>query len=150
MPVPGVLMYCSKDPWLPWEDEEAVRAFFEGATAVAARAGAHTLKIEPEVPEQSASVKATLDDISFHDARYALSFVTTVTVNLTPQEEELLARMRKSTRYGVRKAARGASWRWSSQMISREPGRRSAAGWRTPQSASTGSPQGGRAGTCTT
>jgi peptidoglycan pentaglycine glycine transferase (the first glycine) len=106
MPVPGLLMYCSKGPWLPWEDEEAVRAFFRGAASVAGRAGAHTIKIEPEVPEQSPGVKATLDDIGFHEARYALNFDTTVTVDLTPPEEELLARMRKSTRYGVRKAAR--------------------------------------------
>ena len=31
VPVPGALKYCSKGPWLPWDDEEAVRAFFEGA-----------------------------------------------------------------------------------------------------------------------
>ena len=104
LPVPGVLMYCSKGPWLPWEDEEAVRAFFDGASAVAGRAGAHTLKIEPEVLGRS--VKALLEDIGFHEARYALNFDTTVTVDLSPPEEELLARMRKSTRYGVRKAAR--------------------------------------------
>lgn len=28
--VPGALMYCAKGPWLPWDDEEAVRAFFRG------------------------------------------------------------------------------------------------------------------------
>lgn len=106
IPVPGALVYCSKGPWLPWEDEEAVRAFFRGASEVTGRAGAHTLKIEPEVPEGRADVKAVLDDIGFHEARYALNFDTTVTVDLSPPEEELLARMRKSTRYGVRKAAR--------------------------------------------
>ena len=105
-PVPGLLMYCSKGPWLPREDEKAVRAFFLGAADVAGKAGAHTLKIEPEVPGQSADVRALLGDIGFHEARYALNFDTTVTVDLSPPEEELLARMRKSTRYSVRKAAR--------------------------------------------
>ena len=66
MPVPGVLMYCSKGPWLPWDDEEAVRAFFIGAAEVAGAAGAHTLKIEPEVPGRSADVDALLEDIGFH------------------------------------------------------------------------------------
>ena len=106
MPVPGALMYCSKGPWLPWEDEEAVRAFFQGAAEVAGRSGAHTLKIEPEVYEDDAGARLLLDDIGFHEARYALNFDTTVTVDLSPTEEELLANMRKSTRYGVRKAAR--------------------------------------------
>ena len=106
MPVPGLLMYSTKGPWLPWEDEEAVRAFFSGAADLAGEAGAHTLKIEPEVPGGSTDVLALLEDIGFHEARYALNFDTTVTVDLAPPEEELLARMRKSTRYGVRKAAR--------------------------------------------
>ena len=34
-PVPGVLLYCTKGPWLPWDDEEAVRTFFKGVRAVA-------------------------------------------------------------------------------------------------------------------
>lgn len=38
LPVPGALMYCCKGPWLPWEDEEAVRAFFRGAAWPGARA----------------------------------------------------------------------------------------------------------------
>ena len=105
-PVPGLLMYCTKGPWLPWHDEEAVRAFFEGVRAVAEREGAHTLKIEPEVLEGRRDVKALLDDIGFRKARYDLNFDTTVTVDLSLPEEELLARMRKSTRYGVRRAAR--------------------------------------------
>jgi hypothetical protein len=47
-----------------------------------------------------------LADIGFHDPRYALNFDTTVTMDLGFPEDELLAKMRKSTRYGVRKAAR--------------------------------------------
>src|SRR5215218_2635637 len=106
MPVPGLLMYCPKGSWLPWEDQDAVRAFFSGVVAVAGEAGAHTLKIEPEVSLRNADVKATLGDIGFQEARYALNFDTTVTLDLGPPEEKLLAKMRKSTRYGVSKARR--------------------------------------------
>ncbi len=106
LPVPGALMYCSKGPWLPWEDEVAVRAFFQGVAGVAGRSGAHTVKIEPEIREDDPNAKALLSDIGFYEARYALNFDTTVTVDLGPPEEELLAGMRKSTRYGVRKAGR--------------------------------------------
>ena len=93
MPVPGALMYCSKGPWLPWDDEDAVKVFFEGAADVARRSGAHTLKIEPEVHEDDAGAKALLADLGFRDARYDLNFDTTVTVDLSPSEDELLANM---------------------------------------------------------
>ena len=106
LPVPGVLMYCTKGPWLPWDDEEAVRVFFEGVVDVAAREGAHTVKIEPEVLEGRKGVKAILGEIGFRKARYDLNFSTTATVDLGPSEEELLAGMKSKTRYNVRLAAR--------------------------------------------
>jgi peptidoglycan pentaglycine glycine transferase (the first glycine) len=105
-PVPGVLMYCTKGPWLPWDDEEAVRAFFEGVHAAAKREGAHTVKIEPEVPEQQKDVKALLGEIGFRKSRYDLNLKTTLVVDLSLPEEDLLAKMKSKTRYNVRLAAR--------------------------------------------
>jgi peptidoglycan pentaglycine glycine transferase (the first glycine) len=86
MPSPSALMYCSKGPWLSWEDEEAVRAFFSGAAAVAGRSGAHTLKIEPEIRDNNPGAKVLLADLGFREARYALNFDTTVTVDLSPSK----------------------------------------------------------------
>ena len=105
-PIPGVLMYCTKGPWLPWDDKKAVRAFFESVRAVARREGAHTVKIEPEVLEQQKDVKDLLGEIGFHKARYDLNLKTTLVANLSLPEEELLARMKGRTRYNVRLAAR--------------------------------------------
>src|SRR5919199_1477754 len=105
-PIPGVLMYCTKGPWLPWDDGEAIRAFFEGVRAVARREGVHTVKIEPEVPEQRKDVKALLCEIGFRKARYDLNLKTTLVVDLSRPEEELLARMKSRTRYNVRLATR--------------------------------------------
>jgi peptidoglycan pentaglycine glycine transferase (the first glycine) len=105
-PIPGVLMYCTKGPWLPWDDKKAVRAFFEGVRAVARREGAHTVKIEPEVLEQQKDVKDLLGEIGFHKARYDLNLKTTLVADLSLPEEELLARMKGRTRYNVRLAAR--------------------------------------------
>ena len=108
-PVPGALWYCTKGPWLPWHDEEAVRAFFEGVRDIAGRHGAHTVKIEPEVLEQEKNVKNVkyvLCEIGFRKARYDLNLKTTLVVDLSLPEEELLAKMKGRTRYNVRLAAK--------------------------------------------
>ena len=104
--VPGSLWYCTKGPWLPWEDKEAVRAFFGGVREVAGRLGTHTVKVEPEVLEEQKDTKALLGEIGFQKARYDLNHKTTMILDLSPSEEELLARMKGKTRYNVRLAAR--------------------------------------------
>lgn len=105
-PVPGSILYCTKGPWIPWEDEGAVRAFFEGVVAMARREGAHTLKIEPEVPRERKEVWALLEKIGFEKARYDLNDKTTMVVDLDYPEEQVLSRMKSSTRYNVRLAAK--------------------------------------------
>jgi peptidoglycan pentaglycine glycine transferase (the first glycine) len=105
-PVPGVLMYCTKGPWLPWDDEVAVRTFFWGVRAAAGQLGAHTVKIEPEVLERHKDVKALLGGIGFRKARYDLNLKSTLVVDLSLPEEDLLERMKSRTRYNVRLAAR--------------------------------------------
>jgi lipid II:glycine glycyltransferase (peptidoglycan interpeptide bridge formation enzyme) len=104
--VPGALWYCTKGPWLPWDDEEAVRTFFEGVREVARREGAHTVKIEPDVLEEQKDIKTLLGEIGFRKARYDLNLKTTLVVDLSLSEEELLARMKSKTRYNARLAAR--------------------------------------------
>ena len=103
---PGYLMYCPKGPWLPWEDDEAVRAFFGGAVAIAARRGVHTLKIEPEVRVEQEGVTALLSELGFREFRWNVNHRTTMVVDLSPSEDKLLANMKKGTRYSVRRAAR--------------------------------------------
>lgn len=104
--VPGGMLYCPKGPWLPWHDEEAVRAFFEGVVTAAGRRGAHTIKMEPEVLESQGRVKELLWDIGFQRFRWNVNHKTTLLVDLTPSEEDLIANMKKDTRYGVRRAER--------------------------------------------
>jgi peptidoglycan pentaglycine glycine transferase (the first glycine) len=104
--VPGTLWYCTKGPWLPWEDEEAVRTFFEGVLKMAERRGAHTIKIEPEVREQQTWVKELFQTLGFQRFRWDLNFKTTMVVDLSPPEEELLSNMKGKTRYNIGLAER--------------------------------------------
>ncbi|HZY65378.1 MAG TPA: peptidoglycan bridge formation glycyltransferase FemA/FemB family protein [Rubrobacteraceae bacterium] len=103
--VPGGMLYCPKGPWLAWDDEEAVRAFFDGVVEVARHHNAHTVKIEPEVQEQQEEVKH-LRALGFQKFRWNVNHKATLVIDLTWPEEDLLANMKKSTRYGVRRAAK--------------------------------------------
>ncbi|MGB3683284.1 MAG: peptidoglycan bridge formation glycyltransferase FemA/FemB family protein, partial [Rubrobacteraceae bacterium] len=76
VPVPGKLMYAPKGPWIDWEDEAAVRAFFRDVGSIAADKGAHTVKIEPEVREEQEATKALLRKIGFEKFRWDLNFKT--------------------------------------------------------------------------
>lgn len=106
LPIPGCLMFCPKGPWLSWNDEGAVRTFFEGVSALAAAKGAHTLKIEPEVREEWTDAKSLLRELGFKKFRWDLNFKTTMVVDLRPSEEELLTNMNSRARYNVRLAGR--------------------------------------------
>ncbi len=105
-PVPGYLMYCPKGPWLEWDDEGAARAFLRGAAEAAARLGAHTLKIEPEVREGRGGQKALLEELGFRKFRWDINHRSTMVVDLSRPEEDLLAGMKGKTRYNVRLSAR--------------------------------------------
>jgi peptidoglycan pentaglycine glycine transferase (the first glycine) len=119
--VPGALWYCTKGPWLPWDDEEAVRAFFRGVLEVAGREGAHTIKVEPEVLEEQ-DAKALLEGIGFRKARYDLNQKATMLVDLDLSEEELLRRMKATRRATTSALLTGRVLRWSS-LTSKRHGR---------------------------
>ena len=104
--VPGGMLFCPKGPWLAWDDDKAVRAFFDGVVKVAKRYNAHTVKIEPEVSSDREVVKEHLRALGFEKFRWDLNFKTTLVVDLSHSEEQILANMKKGTRYSVRSAGK--------------------------------------------
>ena len=104
--VPGGMLYCPKGPWLPWDDDGAVRAFLDGMVEVAERYNAHTVKIEPEVREEQQDVKEHLRAFGFEKFRWNVNHKATLTIDLSQSEEDLMKNMKKSTRYGVRRAGK--------------------------------------------
>lgn len=106
LPIPGRLAFCPKGPWLPWEDEEAVRAFFDGSKSMAQEKGIHTLKVEPEIKEEDGRTKALLGEIGLEKFRWDLNHKTAYFVDLSPTEDEIVANMKRGARYNSRLAGR--------------------------------------------
>ncbi len=102
----GTLAYCPKGPWLDWENRAHVRVVFEGLEGLLRAQGVFTLRIEPEVRESQDDVKQQLQNLGFRRGRWNMQFKTTMFIDLTPGEDELLARMKAGTRRNVRLAAR--------------------------------------------
>jgi lipid II:glycine glycyltransferase (peptidoglycan interpeptide bridge formation enzyme) len=100
----GRLAYVPKGPVLDWGDAGLVRHIVEALGELAAQHRVISLKIEPEVRESPAAREALL----------ALNLVpappvqmrSTIWVDLTPSEDEILARQKQKTRYNTRLAAR--------------------------------------------
>lgn len=105
-PMPGKLAFCPKGPWLPWDDEETVKIFFEASRAIIKEKGVHTLKVEPEIEEEDEQSKTLLWDVGFEKFRWNLNHKTAYFVDLVPTEDELVANMKRGARYNARLAER--------------------------------------------
>ncbi|CAN5566491.1 peptidoglycan bridge formation glycyltransferase FemA/FemB family protein [soil metagenome] len=106
LPMPGKLAFCPKGPWLPWDDEETVKIFFEASRAIIKEKGVHTLKVEPEIEEEDEQSKTLLWDVGFEKFRWNLNHKTAYFVDLAPTEDEIVANMKRGARYNARLAER--------------------------------------------
>ncbi len=124
------LLYAPKGPLLDWNDNALRREVLDDLQHLARQQGAIFLKIDPDVRLASGlpgSPQETLDPVGqgvraeFEARGWIFSsdqiqFRNTVLLDLTPSEEELLARMKQKTRYNIRLAERkGVSIRQGTQ-----------------------------------
>jgi lipid II:glycine glycyltransferase (peptidoglycan interpeptide bridge formation enzyme) len=114
------IAYIPKGPLLDWSDKALRERVLADLRKFARKKGAIFLKIDPEVvlgtgiPAQADAVEdsigqATVSGLQKSGWLFAndqIQFRNTVTIDLSPDEETLLANMKQKTRYNVRLAAR--------------------------------------------
>ena len=99
------LAYVPEGPVVDWQDEEAVRTLLAALRRAARRQRAFCLKLEPHCLADP-SLTATMDLHGFRPSRQTVRPRRTILLDLDCEEEELLSRFKKKTRYKVRSAAR--------------------------------------------
>jgi peptidoglycan pentaglycine glycine transferase (the first glycine) len=112
------ILYAPKGPLLDWTNESLKNQVLNDLQAFAKKEGAIFLKIDPDVvlgkgiPSSQDDVidsggQAVMSELKRRGWRYSgdqIQFKNTVLIDLSPSEEELLARMKQKTRYNIRLA----------------------------------------------
>ncbi len=115
------ILYAPKGPLLrSWESEALKKTVFSDLKDFARQQGAIFIKIDPDIPlgtgilgtedEQSNPAgTALVQELRWRNWQFSdeqVQFRNTVTIELKPSEETLLAQMKQKTRYNVRLAGR--------------------------------------------
>jgi lipid II:glycine glycyltransferase (peptidoglycan interpeptide bridge formation enzyme) len=102
----GSLAYVPKGPLMDWTDAEQTHALLAALDRAARARGAIALTVEPDLPNEP-SHRERLTALGFHPAPFsAVQPRRTIVVDISGDEEAILAAMKQKTRYNVRLAAR--------------------------------------------
>ncbi len=106
-PLPPIfsLAYVPKGPLVDWSHRPQVNALLAGLHRLCRSWHSVFLKIEPPIPDDDA-LRATIGRCGFLDDTQTVQPPRTILVDLTPNEEVILAAMKQKTRYNIRLAAR--------------------------------------------
>lgn len=114
------ILYIPKGPLMDWSDESLRKRVLDDLQSFAKAQGAIFLKIDPDVvlgtgiPESEdavedndgQAVRADLKRRGWLFSSDQIQFRNTVMIDLSPSEDEMLARMKQKTRYNIRLAGR--------------------------------------------
>ncbi len=102
----GRLAYVPKGPLVDWADEEQLEALLVVLDRSSRSRGCIALTIEPDLPDEPAH-RERLRALGFRPAPFSdIQPRRTLVVDISPDEDAILAAMKSKTRYNVRLAAR--------------------------------------------
>lgn len=90
-------------PLIDWEDKDLIKSAFESIKEIAKQEKCVFVRIRPQLLANSHNL-AILADLGLKKSPMHLAAEHTVMIDLTQSEEDLLAKMRRQTRYEVRRA----------------------------------------------
>ncbi len=105
-PTPLRMAYVPKGPALDPADEATVVRVLEDLERLAASRRCAFIKVDPDVPAGHPVFVPALRDRGWQFSPEQVQFRNTALLDLTPDEEALLATMRQKTRYNIRLARR--------------------------------------------
>lgn len=114
------ILYIPKGPLMDWSDEPLRKRILDDLQSFAKQQGAIFLKIDPDVvlgtgipgseeAFEDIGGQAVMSDLKQRGWQFSsdqIQFRNTVVIDLSPSEDEMLARMKQKTRYNVRLAGR--------------------------------------------
>jgi peptidoglycan pentaglycine glycine transferase (the first glycine) len=101
----GSFLFCPHGPLIKWENPTHLDALLNHVKDLARQEGVAFIRISPLILEGAES-RRLFHKHGFRDAPIHMHAEATWMLDIRPSEEELLAGMRKNTRYYVRRAAR--------------------------------------------
>ena len=102
---PQTIAYVPKGPVADLADAEVAQALLEALHSLCRQRRAILLKIEPDLAEDPAPAQR-LTELGFRPSPQTIQPRCTILLDLTPDAEDILARMKSKTRYNIRLAAR--------------------------------------------
>ncbi|NJN81957.1 MAG: peptidoglycan bridge formation glycyltransferase FemA/FemB family protein [Caldilineaceae bacterium] len=99
------LAYAPRGPLTDWADLPLNRQLVDALDAVSRRAGAAVLKIEPDLLDTPAN-RARLRQLGFTPSRQSIQPASTILLDISQDEDALLAAMKSKWRYNIRLAER--------------------------------------------
>jgi len=103
---PFSIGYIPKGPVLAEEDPQLLEGLLQAIHARSRRMGAISLKVEPEWREEERERHAWLIAHGFRPSRECIQPRSTILVDLSTTEEQILARMKPKWRYNIRLSER--------------------------------------------
>lgn len=105
LPVPTQIAYIPKGPLVEWHDQEATANFLHDAQTACRTRGAALLKIEPDLPDTPAN-RELMRSHGFVPSVQTVQPQSTIVLDISADEDAIMAQMKSKWRYNIRLAAR--------------------------------------------